>query len=165
MNWKCNVLNFHKIEVSWYDFMLSENLAILKRNRPFKLGGFYQFRPGNFSGGYETACFSDSMWNAMRLRPIAPRLHEREQQVRTRPWFGSLVPQCKEKKMASGCIAMAFCRHSRLAHCSAVSSPQLKLPGSGFLRRKSFHFQPDTAHTCTLCSNGQSAVLLITVIC
>ena len=92
------------------------------------------FISGSFSGVDETACFSDSI---PRLRLIAPGLHEREKQARTRPYFWSLTPQCNRKKLALGCIVVAFSRHPYIAHCSvliyAVSSPPLKLPGSYLL--------------------------------
>ena len=46
------------------------------------------WKPESFRGGGErdkASCFSDYMWNATRLRLIAPGLHEREKQVRMRP--------------------------------------------------------------------------------
>ena len=64
-------------------------------------------------------CFSDSMEHVTRLRLIAPGLHERKKQARMRPQFWDLAPQCNKNKMALGRIAVALCRHSRIAHCSA----------------------------------------------
>ena len=80
---------------------------------------FQTYRPGSFSRRDETACSSDSMWNATRLRFIAPGLHEREKQARTRLQFWGLALLCNKMKMVLGRKAVAFWRHPRIAHCSA----------------------------------------------
>ena len=61
--------------------LLSQRLFYTITNVHFLYGACLR----SFSGGVETAYFSDSMRNATRLRLIAPGLHEGEKQARTRP--------------------------------------------------------------------------------
>ena len=56
-------------------------------NAPSNLDtSFLNLLPGSFSGGDEMGCLSDSMWNATRLRLIAPWLE-----------YWGLAPQCNKK--------------------------------------------------------------------
>ena len=74
---------------------------------------------GSCNGEDKMDGFSDFVWKAMWLRLIAPGLHEREKQTRTRPYFWCLVLQCNKKKMALGRIVVAFFRQLHIACCCA----------------------------------------------